>query len=130
MRPSWEAPVVAGVGLSSSSLLSDRRGRDVAVEAEEVVRVVAVLELYQTLPVLRRVGGARPLRIPVAQDEEVDEGGAGFVRAHLIGYESQVLLKTLRHLRRLLGRRAEPNPVHEEPGVAPADGAQVSGWSC
>ena len=76
MRPSWEAPVVAGVGLSSSSsLLSDRRGRDVAVEAEEVVRVVAVLELHQTLPVLRRVGGARPLRIPVAQDEEVDEGG-------------------------------------------------------
>ena len=49
--------------------------QDVAVEVEEVVRVVAVLELHQTLPVLRRVGGARPLRIPVAQDEEVDEGG-------------------------------------------------------
>src|SRR5215208_2861378 len=30
-----------------------RRGRYVAVEAEEIVRVVAVLELHQTLEVLR-----------------------------------------------------------------------------
>ena len=50
MRPSWEAPAVAGVGLSSSSLLSHRRGRDVAVEAEEVVRVVLVLERDEASP--------------------------------------------------------------------------------
>ena len=38
---------------ASSSLLLRQRGQDVAVEAEEIVRVVAVLEPDYALPVLR-----------------------------------------------------------------------------
>jgi hypothetical protein len=65
----------SGSKVSFKLLTPAPKRQDVAVEVEAVVRVVAVLELHQTLPVLRRVGGARPLWIPVAQDEKVDEGG-------------------------------------------------------
>ena len=54
------------------------------VEAEEVVWVVAVLELHQALPVLRRVGGPHPLWRQVAGKEEVNISCAGLVlEAHL-----------------------------------------------
>src|SRR5215208_1477908 len=65
----------SGSGFCNGCSKGSRRRLDVHIQTEQIRRVVAVLELHQTLPVLRRVGGPRPLRIPVAQDEEVDEGG-------------------------------------------------------
>src|SRR5215213_10306841 len=45
--------VSGGPSTGPRPLTCCRRGRYVAVEAEEIVRVVAVLELHQTLEVLR-----------------------------------------------------------------------------
>jgi hypothetical protein len=65
----------SGSGFCNGCSRVPRRRLDVHIQTEQIRRVVAVLECDQPLPVLRRVGGARPLRIAVAQDEEVDEGG-------------------------------------------------------
>ena len=52
-------------------LLTRRRRWYVAVEAEEVVGIVAVLELYQALPVFRRVGRTHSLRTCTVKVKEV-----------------------------------------------------------
>jgi hypothetical protein len=69
-----------------------RRRQYIAVEAEEVIRVVAILQLDQTLSVLRRVGRPHPICARSVEIEEVAVGHAGLIRAHFLGHVSQVRL--------------------------------------
>src|SRR5215211_1144371 len=111
-------------------LLAHRRGRDVAVEAEEVVRVVAVLELHQTVATPHRYERptAQWLR-DCWQGREVRERNR---RGHLVGERIDPPVIELKHLRCPL-QRAEEVPTEDrrkgveselkrsdDPEVAPA----------
>src|SRR5215210_5367399 len=76
-----------------------------AAEAEDVVRVVAVLERDQALPIVGRVGGPDPLGARVIQIQEVDVGGAGRERTHRLGHTSVVRPDPFGNLRRWGGPR-------------------------
>src|SRR3712207_2157939 len=107
------------------SLFLLRRGRHgagwryVAVEAEDVLRIVAVLERDQALPDLRRVGGPHPLRACLLEVQKIDVSGAGREGTHRLGHAVVVRSDPFGQL----GRRGGPDPDHHEPRVAVADGA-------
>src|SRR5215212_2662187 len=71
-------------GLEGALLFPHRRGRNVAVEAEEVFWVVAILELHQALPVFRGVSRTHSLRTRSVKVKEVQVGGASLIRSHFL----------------------------------------------
>ena len=74
------------------------------VEAKEVLRVAAILECNQPLPVFGRVGGAYPLRTRFVEIQEVDELDAARGGLEGLGNVSRGKLKVLEPLRPLGNR--------------------------
>src|SRR5215217_7496079 len=102
------------------------RGGDVAVEAEDVVWVVAVLEGDEAFPVLGGMGGSYPLGARAVELHEIDVGVAGLEGTRRFGHVGEVGHNPFSHLR----REGWADPVHDEPGVALAHGAQTVGGAC
>src|SRR5215204_65272 len=82
------------------------RGGDIAVEAEDVLWVVAVLEGDEALAVLWWVGGLYPFGARVVELHKVDVGVAGLEGAHRIGHVGEVSHDPFRHLL----REGRPDP--------------------
>src|SRR5215212_1343288 len=110
-------------GAGSFPSASVLRGRYVAVEAEDVLRVVAVLEGDEEFVVFGRVGGLCPLGARAVELHEVDVGVAGLEGSRSLGHTGEVGHDPFGHL----GREGGPDPVHYESGVAHAHGTQVVG---
>src|SRR5215208_8072802 len=110
-------------GAGSFPSASVLRGRYVAVEAEDVLRVVAVLEGDEALVVFGRVSGLYPLWARAVELHEVDVGVAGLEGTRSLGHAGEVGQDSFGHL----GRDGGAEPVHDEFGVAHAHGAQAVG---